>query len=261
MHQCRVKVIKNTFSLPLEALSQTAHHIVSIVQITGDNKPMTITLYDLCGADENKRFSPTCWRTKLTLVHKGLDFEPVGVAFTKIPETVKGPVKTLPTIVDGNDEVTDSFDIAVYLEKKYPDAPSLFGGENGVALAKFVRAWTNTTLNPLIAGLIVKDICDVLAEPDQKYFRETREAMFKKTLEEVQAGRDGRIEGFRAALTPLRTMLNDQPFIGGDRPLFADYIVFGSLKWLASLASFEVFASDDPVKAWFERIDAMYSGV
>lgn len=222
---------------------------------------MSIKLYDLCGADKDKRFSPTCWRTKMSLVHKGLDFESTGVAFTKIGETVKGDVKTLPTIVDGNDEVTDSFDIAVYLEKKYPDSPSLFGGSNGIALANFVKSWTNTTLNPVIAGLILKDIHDVLAEPDQEYFRKSREAMFKRTLEDVQAGRDDRIEAFRSALTPLRATLNEQPFIGGESALFADYIVFGSLKWLSTIAPFEIFAADDTVKVWFDRIDATYSGV
>ena len=117
----------------------------------GDGAAMPIKLYDLCGADENTRFSPTCWRTKLSLAHKGLDFEAIAVPFTKIPETVQGDVKTLPTIVDGDNEVTDSFDIALYLEKTYPDAPSLFGGEQGIGLAQFVKSWANTTLAPIIA--------------------------------------------------------------------------------------------------------------
>ena len=228
---------------------------------TGDDAAMSIKLYDLCGADENKRFSPTCWRTKLSLAHKGLEFEAIAVPFTKIPETVQGDVKTLPTIVDGDKEVTDSFDIAVYLENTYPEAPSLFGGEQGIALSQFVQSWANTTLAPIIVRLILKDIHDTLAPEDQAYFRKSREAMFKQTLEEVQAGRDGRIEGFRTALTPLRTMLAKQPFIGGESALFADYIVFGSLKWFSTIAPFEIFAADDSVKVWFDSIDATYSGV
>jgi len=222
---------------------------------------MSITVFDLCGADESLRFSPTCWRTKLALTHKKLAFDPVATPFTKIKEVVKGEAKTVPTIIDGDTEVNDSFAIAVYLDEKYPDAPSLFGGEQGIAAAQFVQSWCNTQINPIIASMIIKDIWDVLAEPDQKYFRETREAMLKKTLEEFQSGRDDRIENFRTALTPLRTMLGGQNFIGGDAPLYADYIVFGVLKWLMQIATFQVFESDDPVKAWFERIDAMYTGV
>ncbi len=33
---------------------------------------MAITMYDLAGADPNRRFSPFCWRTKMALAHKGL---------------------------------------------------------------------------------------------------------------------------------------------------------------------------------------------
>ncbi|MDA0261379.1 MAG: glutathione S-transferase family protein, partial [Proteobacteria bacterium] len=40
---------------------------------------MTLTIYELCGADD-RRFSPYCWRTRLALAHKGLvpNVEPVG---------------------------------------------------------------------------------------------------------------------------------------------------------------------------------------
>ncbi|MEO1067431.1 MAG: glutathione S-transferase family protein, partial [Pseudomonadota bacterium] len=139
---------------------------------------MSITLYDLCAADEDKRFSPACWRAKMALAHKGLAFESVATPFTKIPEIEGGATKTVPFIVDGDDKVGDSFDIAVYLDEKYPDAPALFGSESDVAAARFVKAWANTTLHPGVAGLVVKDIHDLLAEPDQKYFRESREKMF-----------------------------------------------------------------------------------
>ena len=37
---------------------------------------MALQLYDLAGAESERRFSPYCWRTKLALMHKGLKFEP-----------------------------------------------------------------------------------------------------------------------------------------------------------------------------------------
>ena len=36
---------------------------------------MAIKLYDLAGAEDDRRFSPYCWRTKMALKHKGLEFE------------------------------------------------------------------------------------------------------------------------------------------------------------------------------------------
>ena len=32
-------------------------------------------LYELAGADENRRFSPYCWRARMALAHKGLEVE------------------------------------------------------------------------------------------------------------------------------------------------------------------------------------------
>jgi hypothetical protein len=33
---------------------------------------MGMQLYDLAGAESERRFSPYCWRIKLALMHKGL---------------------------------------------------------------------------------------------------------------------------------------------------------------------------------------------
>ena len=38
---------------------------------------MTIRLYDLAGAEAERRFSPFCWRARMALAHKGLDVETV----------------------------------------------------------------------------------------------------------------------------------------------------------------------------------------
>ncbi|MDE1903950.1 MAG: glutathione S-transferase N-terminal domain-containing protein, partial [Alphaproteobacteria bacterium] len=36
-----------------------------------------LKLFDLAGADDDRRFSPYCWRVKLALAHKGLPVETV----------------------------------------------------------------------------------------------------------------------------------------------------------------------------------------
>lgn len=40
----------------------------------------------------------------------------------------------MPIIEDHGKVVNDSFDIALYLERTYPDKPTLFGGPDGAAL-------------------------------------------------------------------------------------------------------------------------------
>ena len=95
---------------------------------------MTITMYDLAGAEADRRFCPFCWRTRMALAHKGPDVETVRWRFTekdKLPQANAGRV---PLIVDNDRIVHDSTVIADYLEERYPDHPSLFGGENATRL-------------------------------------------------------------------------------------------------------------------------------
>ncbi len=56
-------------------------------------------------------------------------------------------------------------------------------------------------------------------------------------------------------------MLKAQPFIGGEGPLFADYIVFGALQWLRTTAGTKVLEDDDPVALWFRRCLDLHGGV
>ena len=43
---------------------------------------MRLQLYDLAGAELERRFSPYCWRVKLALMHKALPFDTIPWRFT-----------------------------------------------------------------------------------------------------------------------------------------------------------------------------------
>jgi glutathione S-transferase len=118
-----------------------------------------------------------------------------------------------------------------------------------------------TAVHPALLGLIIVDIHSVLGAEDQAYFRKSREERLGKTLEEVQAGRDQRIDVFRQSLQPLRHLLARQPFLGGESPLFADYIAFGPLQWARVVSPLGLLADDDPVATWFDRCLDLHGGV
>ncbi|MDE2478632.1 MAG: glutathione S-transferase N-terminal domain-containing protein, partial [Betaproteobacteria bacterium] len=42
----------------------------------------SLRLFDLAGADEQRRFSPYCWRTRMALAHKGLPVHTIAWRFT-----------------------------------------------------------------------------------------------------------------------------------------------------------------------------------
>jgi glutathione S-transferase len=221
---------------------------------------MPITLYELAGADPDQRFSPFCWRTRFALAHKGLEIDGIPWHFTENERLAFSGQTKVPVIVDGAEVVADSWAIAEYLEAAYPDRPSLFGGGSR-AHARFINAWADTVLQPGIARLIVRDILDVLRPQDQPYFRQSREKAFGMKLEEVVAERDTRVRAWRASLAPMRMVLRHQPWLGGDAPDYADYIVLGSLQWPRCSSPFALLETDDPVHAWQQRGLALFDGL
>lgn len=222
---------------------------------------MAITLYDLAGAESDRRFSPFCWRIRMALAHKGLEVETVPWRFTekdKLPQPNAGRV---PVIVDDGRVVHDSAVIADYLETRYPERPPLCGDEVGRALTRFVQNWTETVLQPVLIGFVVLDICHHAAPQDQLYFRRSREDRFGRSLEDVVRDREARLPAFREGLAPLRRTLERQPFLAGAAPAYADYIVFGAFQWARAISNFELLTPDDPVAAWRGRLLDCFDGL
>jgi glutathione S-transferase len=214
---------------------------------------MTIVLYELVGRDTARPFSPHCWKIAMALAHKGLSSSSVPTRFLEVPAVEGGVSKLVPVIRDGEKVIADSFAIALYLDETYPERPTLFSGDGGKAMARFIERWSQLTIHPYINTVAVMDLHAMQDEPNAAYFRQNREQRFGKRLEEVVAGRDAGLNAFRASLEPLRSMLAYQPFIGGASPLFADYIVFGALQWARIASPYRLLEQSDIVAQWFER--------
>ena len=221
---------------------------------------MALQLYDLAGAEPERRFSPYCWRTKLALMHKGLAFETIPWRFTEKDAIAFSGQGRVPVLLDGDRVVFNSWTIATYLEDSYPDRPSLFRGDGGRAVTRFVNAWADTILIGGILRLVVTDIFAHLHDKDRAYFRETREKRLGATLEAVSANRNTDVLTFRKTLEPVRTVLAAQPYFGGEMPAYADYAVFGCFQWARCISSFPLLLNDDPVWAWRDRLLSTFDG-
>ena len=214
---------------------------------------MARILYDLT-ASGDRRFSPYCWRTKLALAHKGLDYETVATRFTDIDALSDGPRLTLPVLDDGDTRIVDSWAIAEHLEAQHTNQPPLFPG--GKAHARFITNWT-PTIHPPLLRLILLDVFKAQDAENQAYFRPNREAKFGMTLEAFVEDHDAHLKGFRAALSPIRETLKSQAFLAGDTPAYANYIPAGAFLWAEAISDCEIVASDDPVAAWMQRVKAV----
>ena len=220
---------------------------------------MTIRLYELVGADHARPFSPHCWKTRMSLLHKGLEFETVPVPFTGVAGLLENGGATVPVIEDNGRKIVESFKIALYLDETYPDNP-LFGSSEAVALSRFVESWSQSRLHAWITRWSILDIHVMLDPEDQAYFRSSREKRFGIPMEKIAVNRDALRDDLKGIHAPFAILLNHQPFIAGETPRFADYIVFGAFQWLRVCSGLSMIGQDAPVRPWLDRMFALYDG-
>lgn len=220
---------------------------------------MTIQFFDLAGSDDNLRFSPFCWRVRMALLHKGLPFETILWRFADKAKIAASGQGAVPVIVDDGKMIHDSWTIANYLENTYPERP-MFGSAAARGSALLLKFWAERTLHPLLVRILILDIFAAIRESDRPYFRETREKRFGMTLETLASEPEKNIELVRAAFEPVRLTLAEQPYICGQTPAFADYIVFGASQWARCVSPKRILANDDPVYAWRERLLDAFDG-
>jgi glutathione S-transferase len=221
---------------------------------------MAIKLWDLAGAEDDRRFSPYCWRAKMALKHKGLEFETLPWRFTDKEAIAFSGQKLVPVIMDGDQEVHDSWAIAVYLDQVYPQRPGLFDGTEAKALADFFAQWAARAVHVTLLKVILLDLFARIHDKDKAYFRESREKRFGMTLEAYAADPTKNLAAFRGALDPVRPVLVQNPFMCGNGPGYADYILFGAFQWARCMSPIRLLEPDDPVFAWREKLLDMHNG-
>lgn len=220
----------------------------------------TIKLWDLVGAEDDRAFSPYCWRTKMALAHKGLAFEAIPWRFTEKERLAFSGQGLVPVLQDGDRVVSDSWAIAQYLDERYPAKP-LFDGAQAKSLAFFLKNWAERVVHLALLKVVLLDLHGNLAEKDRAYFRESREKRFGKTLEEVAGRQPEQVAALRAALDPLRPVLAAQAFVCGDAPAYGDYILFGAFQWARVMSPAVLLEKDDPLHAWRERMLDLHGGL
>lgn len=112
--------------------------------------------------------------------------------------------------------VQDSWAIAVYLEKTFPNAPSLFHGNIG--LHKFFYDYATKNIPLIISRFVILDVASNCGSPEtQAWFRQNREQRFGTTLEEFHGDTSKNIADLKQALVPIHQVLKDYPFLTGDK--------------------------------------------
>jgi glutathione S-transferase len=220
-----------------------------------------LRLWELAGAEDDRLFSPYCWRTRMALAHKGLAVQTVPWRFTEKAAIAFSGQDRVPVLMDGARAVHDSWEIARYLDEAYPDRPALFEGPQARAVALVFRQWCELQLHGPILRAIIGDLFASLHEKDKAYFRASREKRFGRTLEEMAAASAAALPELRGALAPVRAALAAQPFVSGTAPAYPDYILFGAFQWARAVSPIHLLEPDDPVFAWRERMLDLFGGM
>jgi glutathione S-transferase len=238
--------------------SSTGEFVSQPNPIASSSNP-SITLYELVLAN-GRSMSPYVWRVRYAMAHKGLEVRSAPLGFTEISGVCDGRFKTVPIIEDGTSAIGDSWDIVDYLERTYPARP-LFNGAAEYAMVRFFDAWFSAEVLRRMFSVCALNIHDRARPEDRDYFRRSREARLKMSLESFVAERQARLPQLREALTPMRQQLARYPFLGGEAPNYADYIALGAFQWVGSVSDLPLLAGDDALRAWLDRGFDLYGGI
>ncbi|KAJ8132765.1 hypothetical protein O1611_g862 [Lasiodiplodia mahajangana] len=208
-----------------------------------------IVFYDISLWPPNRPHAPNPWKTRYALNFKRANFVTKWVDLSKVTLTRKSlgadpvrffadgePFYTLPIIKDqSNDTVVgDSFDIALYLDKKYSDAPSLF--KHSVGLYAAFNAHIDSIFPT--GGLLFPKGMRFNPETEEQTKAEfCRRAGVKSWDELAISGEERRkvLSSYQVALGEAAKYFrfSDGPFIGGKEPDYADIIIGGWLMFLS----------------------------
>ncbi|KAF5317833.1 hypothetical protein D9619_012631 [Psilocybe cf. subviscida] len=211
---------------------------------------MTITLYDIPSAHPLGAWSPNTWKIRYALNYKDIPYKTEWVEYPDIEARCKelgiGPtidrpgltLYTLPAIHDSTTNIymVDSVPIIEYLEKQYPDKPTVFPNDTW-GLQLFFEDTMNKHVAP-IWPWIFPAVFHILNPASQEFYRRTRENTYKKTLEELVPKGEEAVDawakskaGFSKVAGRYTKCQAQGPFLMGEAVSWADFVLSGELLW------------------------------
>lgn len=222
---------------------------------------MSVVLYDLVDKD-GRRYSPYGWRIRMALLHKRLGYD-VELCYHGDPKLGFTGQHLVPVLVDGDEVICDSWNIARHLDAAYPEHPLLLNDAPTRSFATFLNKWTDTIVGrPLVRSMYLDIWRSLHPDADATGYRSKREQRAGTTLEALRAGRERDFAAVNDAFAPLAALLSGQPFIAGTQPAYADYIVFGTLQMPRILIGADPLSPEQTaIREWRERIEAWHGAL
>ncbi|KZV76479.1 hypothetical protein PENSPDRAFT_569798 [Peniophora sp. CONT] len=202
-------------------------------------------------------WSPNVFKTSAALNVKGIPFKRVWIDFKDVADVIsklgaepheQGNLKyTCPVIYDPSTKRTimDSQKILEYLEKQYPQKPSLFPPHTRALQVAFIdnimpRVYMN------VAPTLTFDLYGLVLEDSKQYFRDARAKDFGIPLEQLVSHGDARVKNLAAFKSLLEDVLKwmaangeNARYVTGEVPSNADLFFGGVLVFIKRIGGKE----------------------
>ncbi|KAI6136157.1 hypothetical protein F5141DRAFT_1072855 [Pisolithus sp. B1] len=207
-----------------------------------------LVLYDIPSKLEGKYWSDNVTKSRFVLGYKGLPFRVEWVEFPDIAPRMKeigarknrladgAEMYTLPVLSDPNTGalVTDSWEIAEYLEKTYPEKSIFSHNSKGL-----IRAFTTAVISLVQPAAIfpILRASQILDERSAECYITTKEVMFKAKISEFSPEGPKRDEHWaiiERAFTTSKDWYAEEEgkWLMGDVFSYADIFTASILSWL-----------------------------
>lgn len=170
---------------------------------------------------------------------QGLSYDTKFLSFIeinkKLHEIAPGiPENKVPVLlVQDGKAVQESYEIAKYLDLHFPE-PSLLHKQEGVH--RYLTAHIETEIAPLIFKMVVSEVHGNLDDDNKHYFRSSREARFKDTIENFAGNEEENFRNLVQKFQLIDRMLDQFVWISGSELGWTDIV---TASWLIFLESFQ----------------------
>lgn len=226
-----------------------------------------LLLYDIASGPPVHPYAPNPWKARYALNFKRAPFKTEWVDLSEVASMRQSlgaapvrfhsdgrPYPTLPVLKDpsGGTVIGDSFDIAVWLEKKYPEGPRLFRQQQSIGIYAAFNAHMDSVF-PAGAALCGQGI-PFNPATEAKCKAAMCERIGVKSWEDLLVHGEKRREvlaAYQGALGEVakffRFAEGAGPFIGGEEADYADIIIGG---WLMMLSLALPEAEWEEIRGW-----------
>ncbi|MFW5876433.1 MAG: glutathione S-transferase family protein [Myxococcota bacterium] len=216
--------------------------------------------------------SPFCDKIRRALRHKGVDFEVEEVPMAQSPSRLKkiNPAVKVPVLEHDDRIVTDSSDIALYLEDQFPEPPLWPEDARERALCHILEDWADESLYfyemrlrftfPHNAERWIPELLSHDPAPLRFVARRVVPRVVRRQLEAQGVGRksEGQILAeVQRQLDAVDGWLGEGSWLVGDMLTIADLAVFAQLHCIrGSDEGGRMIEARPRLAGWMSRVDA-----